>query len=284
MSNNLLTDKLYLQSLGYKDIHYLESLCQSIWEFIKNTPIFIFSNVYKDQQGVVKIKLSVGDKSKVYRIDNSIHIYDFIYILQKFLKPLYPQFEFEEEVDYDLDVEEMLQTVANTGISLKEAVFLKKKILLNQKGIILKIFLSKDEFLLDYNGIKSIRTTVFSNNFAGVLLVSQFIKNVRNLYYNKASGKEIRDYIINNSKEIRILSKNENDIIVDYPLNMMKNFFRLHFLDLLDSQLEKITHLYYKWGRYCIMFSDEKIENECISYYRNRKKKEIFNNGFNENG
>jgi len=273
MSNNLLTDKLYLQSLGFKDTYYLESLCQSLWEFIKNTPVFVFSNVYKDKQdGVIKIKLSVGENNVIYNIENDIHVFDFIYRFQKnFLTAYYPQFKFEEEIDSELDVDDMLRIVANNDVSLNDAVFLKKKIKVEQSGIILKVFLVRDEFLLEHNGVKSIRTTAFSDNIKTVLPVNTFIKNARNIYYNTKDGKDVRDYIMDNSKELRILSKTESDIVVDYPGNMMKSFFRIHFPDLQNYSLDKITHLYYQWGKYCIMFPDEIVENDCIAYYRKRK-------------
>jgi hypothetical protein len=84
-------------------------------------------------------------------------------------------------------------------MSLNDVVFLTKKVKKRQKGIIQKVMLVKDEFLFEYNGQKSLRTSIFVGKVEDIVPVKFFIKKVREMYYNNIDGRTIRDYIFNNS-------------------------------------------------------------------------------------
>jgi hypothetical protein len=272
MSNKDLTNITFLESLGFNDVHYLKMLCQSIWEFIKNAPIPITTEIYENNYTFF-LKFHIGKNNYTYEIDNTVSYFDFIFRFKMNALKHYPQFEFEEEVEIELDTEEMLEKVAKENISLNDAVFLTKKIKQKQKGIILKVMLVQDEFLFEYNNKKYVRTSLIGESIDEVLPVKKFLQNVRNMYYNKEDGLKIRDYIFNNSKIIKELPKEENEVIIDYPKDMMINFFKIHYQYMENISLEKQFDLVHKWGKFKIVFQDEYIEQECIEYYRKRKMK-----------
>jgi len=275
MANNHLTDKTYLRDLNFKDEYYLVTLCQHLWEFIKNAPIPIYTSIFKNKNDQVFIKLSIGDKAFTYEVDTDISYFDFIYRFKLASFRFYPQFEFEEEIEVELDTEEMLEKVATTDISLNDVVFLTKKILVKQQGFIHKVMLSKDEFLFEYNGKKYIRTSLIADRIEDVLPVKQFLQNVRNMYYDQIEGIIIKDYIFNNSKIISELPDVENDVTIDYKKSMMLNFFKIHYNELKDVELTKEMDLVHRWGKFRIVFEDSLIEDDCIKYYRTRRQQNI---------
>ena len=275
MPNNHLTDKEYLKDLNYKDEYYLISLCQSLWEFIKNAPIPIYTDIYRlKSKDVVNIKLSVGDKFSIYKVDSDISYFDFIFRFKTFAERFYPQFSFEEEVEIELTTDEMMKIATEKKMSLNDVVFLTKMSLKKQEGIIHKVMLSKDEFLFEYNNNKSIRTSLCAENIEDILPVKTFLQNVRKMYYDKVDGGLIKHYIFNNSRETQKLVKkeDENEVIIDYAPAMMKNFFKIHYNAQIDYTLEKVTDLHHKWGKFVIIFKDTISEQDCINYYRKRKE------------
>ena len=283
MPNNHLTDTEYLKALNYKDEYYLISLCQSLWEFIKNAPIPIYTNIYRlKSRDVVNIKLSVGDKIYIYKVDSDISYFDFIFRFKIFAERFYPQFSFEEEVETELTTDEMMKIATEKKMSLNDVVFLTKMSLKKQEGIIHKVMLSKDEFLFEYNGSKSIRTSLCAENIEDILPVRIFLQTVRNMYYKKEEGSLIRDYIFNNSRETQKLAKkeDENEVVIDYASAMIKNFFKIHYNSQVDYELKRITDLNYKWGKFAIVFKDIISEQDCIDYYRKRKET-IYTNKLN---
>ena len=277
MSNNHLSDKKYLQGLGYEDDHYLINLCQKLWEFIKNAPVPVYTSIFKNKQDNVFIKLAIGDISQVYRVDVNIYPFDFIYRFKQFAMLYYPQFEFTESIEAELETEEMLEKVANTEISLNEVVFLTKTVEILRKGIIQKVTLLKDEFLFENDGKKEVRTSLIADKIEDILPVKKFIQHVRCMYYGKEDGKKIRDYIIENSKCINILPDEENEVIINYPNNMMRNFIKIHFEELKDLPLNKETSLVYTWGKFKLIFTDDLTEQECIKYYGKRRQTYVHN-------
>jgi hypothetical protein len=271
MSNTQLTDIQFLKSFEYEDNYYLENLCRTLWEFIKNVPVPVFTSLFHNKNNELSMKLAIGEKFIVYRIDNTISYFDFIYRFKKFAMQFYPQFEYEEEIEVELETDEMLKVVADKGLSLNDVVFLTKKKNIIQKGIILKVFLAKDEFLFEYNNEKTIRTSSFAEKLEDVLPVRIFLQNVRKMYYDKTNGKLIKDYIFNNSKVVQKLPLDENEVTIDYPSHQMKSFFKIHYDELQSIPFEKITSLVYKWGKFKIVFENETNEHDCISYFRKRK-------------
>lgn len=281
MPNNHLTDSQYLKALNYKDEHYLLSLCQSLWEFIKNAPVPIYTDIYRlKSKDIVNIKLSIGDKFSIYKVDSDISYFDFIYRYKLVAEQFYPQYSFEEEVEVELETEEMMKVASETDISLNDVVFLTKKISKKQEGVIHKVMLSKDEFLFEHNGERSIRTSLCAENIKDILPVRTFLQNVRTMFYKKVNGIIIRDYIFNNTKEVQKLVKkeDENKVVIEYAPAMMKNFFKIHFNSLKENSLERVTDLHHNWGKFVIVFYDTISEQECINYYRKRRESENINN------
>jgi hypothetical protein len=267
MPNTQLTDKEYLYSLNFVDFNYLQNLCLSLWGFVKNSPILLVIDICNSNKGETIIKVYSGENKHTYKVDITISVADFIYQIKKDLYPLFPKFDIEEEIEVELDPEEILRITSVTDTPLTDVIFMTKKKKVHQTGVILKVFLKADEFLFEYNGKKSIRTTCKAFNINDILPIKMFMQSVRTLCSNKVSGERIREYIFIHSKEIKKLPEKEREVLIDYPAFQLYNFFKIHYQDLWGEPLQKIDSLIYLWGKFKIIFPDKIIEKDCLDFY-----------------
>lgn len=267
MSNKQLTDKEYLASLNYKDTYYLTQLCQMIWEFVKNTPVPVYVSIFKKLE-TIYIKFNVGKDVKFYEVDDTTSYHDFIFRYKIHVRQFYPSYSYTEIKEIDLTEEEILEKTLKENISLNDAMFLTKKSEVITEGIIINVHFMKDEFIIKENNIPQLR---MAGDVGNIIPVKILLSNIKQMVIDKKDGKEIRDYIFNNSVLLETMNEKENEVIIDYPNNLMMNFFKIHFDSLANDPLNKIISGVYKWGKYKIHFKDELIENDCLAYYRKRK-------------
>lgn len=271
MSNRQLTDTEYLESLKYKDPYYLEQLCRTVWEYIKNTPVPVQTSIFRKDEDII-MKFSIGKNNSFYKIEDSISYFDFVYRFKKEAEKFFPKYVYEEEIEVELSEKEMLEKVDKEGISLNDVLFLTKKEIQKNVGSIIKVHFLKDEFLLEHNGTKQMRMS--GTDINNVVPVKIFLSNIREMIKEEKSGRDIKEYIFNNSVLLEELPVIENEVQISYPKKQMKSFFKVHYDELKNLPLEKITSQVYKWGKFIITFEDDVIEKDCLSYYQKRRNQD----------
>ncbi len=264
-ANWWLTNDAFIENNKFEDKYYLKRLCDHINEFLKDIPIPVLTTFDRHHN---RIYFTVGDDSNWFRVDKDISFYDYIKQVKRWLIHFFPQYEVEVEEDVELSEDEVLEKV-QSGVDLNELAFMKKKVLVKEKGIITKIALSQDRFEFMKNKDKSIR---MSGDIDNILPLSLFLKTLREMKNNKASQKEIRDYIFQNSDETERINESNKKIIIDYHPKMMKNFFIIRFSDLKDIPIKKDINGHYIWDKYEIKFESESSELDCLQYVKDRRK------------
>jgi hypothetical protein len=131
-------------------------------------------------------------------------------------------------------------------------------------GVILKIFFQTNTFLFFNNGIKELRYTGKRNK---LLSLSQFLKTIRKI----EDKTELKEYIFEESTLVKTIDNSTQKIFINYPYEMMKNFFKINFDDLKAFPITKTEDTFYYIGKYVINFNDKLSETECIEYLVNRK-------------
>jgi len=152
-------------------------------------------------------------------------------------------------------------------MNLNDALLLRKKAIVKDVGVITKIHITNDEFVLNRNGFETIR---ISGSLENPLPLSSFLKQFRSLTDNK----EKRDFILKNSKEIKELPEEKKQIIIDYPSQMMKNFFTIRYDDLKKMNITKIYDNVYEIGRFKLVFESSDLARDCFRYLKQKKLEE----------
>ena len=261
--NEWMESKDFLEKLDYHNLYYFESLGKVFSAYIKTIPIPVLTTwdpVHK------RIYVHVGETKRYFEIDDTVNYFDWTLLVHRWLFHFFPRFEVEEEVEVELSDEEIMSKVKE-GMKLDDALLLKRNITRKDIGVIDKIQIINDEFVLDRNGSQYIR---ISGSIDKPLPLSTFLRTLRGV----TDDKEKRDYILNYSKEIKTLAEDKKPILVDYPSNMMKNFFVIRYEDIKDFPIEHIYDHQYQWERFKIIFEDDDIERDCLRYVEQKKLEE----------
>jgi len=251
--NFWLTDKEFISKSKYNDLYYLEGLCYRIASFLKNTPIHVITILDNTE---MSIGFSIGTNKKYYPISNDISFYDYITEVEKWLKTFYPSFDYMEELEVELSEEEM-KTKIKEGMNLNDVLLLRKKSYVRHYGVVEKIYLKDDCFLLNYNGNLEKRTSICTTN---AVPVSKFMEKLRTL-----SEKERYEYIKNDSVKLHDIT--EKQIEIDYAGKTMLNFFEINYDVLKEKSLIKVSEFVYTWGRFVINFNSPLLRDDCLKLY-----------------
>lgn len=259
--NFWLEDKEFISRTNFKDTYYLEILCHKISSFIKKCPVPLVTSMDNKHQ---RILFMLGKIQQAFKLDVDISYYDYVEKVKQGLKQYYPQYEIEIEKDVDLTDEEKLFKVQKEKLDLNDVIFLKKKQLIKEKGIIEKVFFKEDMFLLNRNGIQELRTTAILGNPMPISKFKESLFKITNQYKKY-------EYIEQNSKLIKIIDK-KSEIHIEYSGKQMLNFFKIRYESLKDYQIEKINDFTYVWGRFKIHFNSESLKDDCFKLYNEMKK------------
>lgn len=261
--NDWLSDNEFLQKVKFYDKYYLLSLCVYIDNFIKNIPIpCITTWDYRHEQ----IYFSVGQESKPFKVDINIAYRDYVTLVQRWLQQFYPKYEVEIEKDIPLPDNEIWKIVKKDGIRLDDAILITKKIKEKEIGIIEKVFFKEDKFILNVNNNRFLMMSG-TNDF--ICPISTFLPVLRNI----TDDKEKKNYILNNSKELKLLEKKEDIIEINYPGFQMKNFVEINYSDLKDEDFRKIDVRKWKWKNYILNIETNMLESDILEFLRNKNHK-----------
>lgn len=261
--NEWLENESFMSKIDFHNKYYIESLGKVLASYIKTVPIPVLTTWDPVNK---RIYFHVGQEKRFFEVDENINYWDYTYLVHKWLYQFFPRFEVEEEKEVELSEEEIFEKVKE-GMNLNDALLLRKKAIVKDVGVITKIHITNDEFVLNRNGFETIR---ISGSLENPLPLSSFLKQFRSLTDNK----EKRDFILKNSKEIKELPEEKKQIIIDYPSQMMKNFFTIRYDDLKKMNITKIYDNVYEIGRFKLVFESSDLARDCFRYLKQKKLEE----------
>jgi len=261
--NEWLENESFMSKIDFHNKYYIESLGKVLALYIKTVPIPVLTTWDPVNK---RIYFHVGQEKRFFEVDENINYWDYTYLVHKWLYQFFPRFEVEEEKEVELSEEEIFEKVKE-GMNLNDALLLRKKAIVKDIGVITKIHITNDEFVLNRNGFETIR---ISGSLENPLPLSSFLKQIRALTDNK----EKRDFILKNSKEIKDLPEEKKQIIIDYPPQMMKNFFTIRYDDLKKMNITKIYDNVYEMGRFKLVFESSDLARDCFRYLKQKKLEE----------
>jgi len=252
-----------ISKIQIDDTYYIDNLIRSISNLVKSTPVPVISslNIYNS-----RIYFMVGkDNKKSFEIDNNIHVKDWITLVKRWLSQFYPQYEIDVEVEESLSDEEVWKKVNEEKMKLDDALLLKKISKKKEKGMIIDIQITNDEFILRVNNEKFVR---MSGTLDRPLILSQFLKQIRKI----ENPYDIKDFIFSNSTEIKKVESNLKVEQINYSGTKMMNFFIINYPDLrfYELQREGTTNTYI-WDKYRITFDSHTLEDDCVKYVKEKQ-------------
>lgn len=261
--NEWLTNRQFLDYANVENRYYFETLCEYVSEYLKNTPIPVICTFDPKNQ---RLYFLIGkDNKNWWDINPDISYIDTLTLIKRWVKQFYPKYKLEYLAKVSLTDDEIYKKVSRENMRLDDAILLKKEILIEEKGIVGEITLSKDEFIFYYNDRKTLRISGSPDN---LLPLRFFLKEIRNI----EDDKEKRDYIFKNSYEVKEFnSMDEEEILINYIDKQMKNFFIINFPDLKYKNLFKISDNRYRWDNYVIEFNNKLVEQDCFKYVLDRR-------------
>lgn len=267
--NSMLLDSDYIRGLDFKDTYYLETLFKHIHNFIIKIPIQVLVNYKED---IYKIYFNIGKDISIGKyINMDISYWDFITIIKRDLIEYFPQCELEEEIETSYTDDEIIE-MRNESLEKKidfdinDALEKKKIEKIKTKYLIEKINIKDDEFLLNVDDEKSVR---ISGTLDNPFPLSKFLSQIR---IKKLKGKDLKDFIFNNSRELRKVTTEYDDIIINYPVNQMMNFFKINYPDQVGVPMVKVDNEYdtYRWGKFKVKFESKLLESDCKNFLLNK--------------
>jgi hypothetical protein len=263
-ANEWLESDAFIAKMDYPNKDFVKSLTRVIASFVWEAPVPILTTwdpLHK------RIYFSIGTDKRYFELDENVDNYDYIVNVSRWAYKYFPYYELDEEKEVELSDDEILAKVQK-GVNLDDAILLRKKIQIKERGTLVKVDLGNDQFVLDINGDGFVRISGTLNN---PKTLSIFLKELRLIQDNK----ERKNFIFQNSVELKKLP--EKPIIkIAHQKNKMINFFIIHYPDLKHEPIikneETLNNLEYKWGRFLIRFEDNELRDYCMNYITTRIK------------
>jgi hypothetical protein len=223
-------------------------------------------------QNTKSVAFFMGKHTKVFVIDLDISKYDYVHLIQSWLKRFYPKYEvaLPRERSYTSEeINQIREDCLKSGEKFELANYLNKKKIENfiEKGIIQKVFILQDQFIIQRNEQKYLCAP---GSFNIPMSIGPFMNDLRKITLKKVQDKEIHAYILGNSYIVEKINDAKIDIV--YSDKKMLNFFKIRFSDLRNYSLEKVDSMTYHWSKFKIVFDSEYTRDSCLEYYRERKK------------
>ena len=256
----------FINNSEFHDIYYMETLCKYISNMIKNIPIPVLVSYDKKNKAIY---FSIGKLKKGFPININISYYDYITIVKRWLRQFFPSYEIEKVLARELSEDELSIEIINRKrknekIDYNELLLLRKKEKIKEIGIIEKITLLKDEFILNRNNkFKELR---LSGSVEFPMSLSTFLNKLKNI----ENQNKRYNFIFNNSSILKELHQSIQEININYSGIQLLNFFKINFDDLKQYSLEKLDDFNYKWNNFKIKFESVSLRNDCLNYYYNK--------------
>lgn len=269
MKNNAwLEDKEFIQKSTFDDKYYFEILGKHVSNYIKNVPIPVLTTYDSVNK---RIYFSVGSLSKSWEIDVDVSYRDYITIVNRWLCQFFPKYEINKKVERlltEYEIAKMRDEAIKNGetFNINDAMKQTKEVEVIEKGIIEKITLTSDEFILNLNEDKFV---MVSGTRYEPLPLSKFLKTIRTL----KTDEEKAEFIEKNSTMVKKMGEPLKKIPIAYQGKQMLNFFIINWQDLCKEEMVRIEPMEYEWGNFIVKFESETIRADCIKYYEEMRLK-----------
>ena len=255
--NEWLETPKFIDKIDFYDKYYLYALLKHIANYIKNVPIPMLTtwdSVHKS------VYFKIGKvESNFFPVDINIHYDDYISAVEYWAQQFYPQYTCMVEVEKQPSEIEVIASLKN-GKNFEDALTDVVKTKEMERGIIERVYITKDEFILNVNGNKSLR---LSGTFENPVSLSSFMHTLRNI-----EADDIREYIYSNSTFQRIIHQSPLLVIQRKGVEMMK-FIEIHSPYMKDEKLVKLDPRKLQWGKYTLHLDSNKLEDDIFSYVSN---------------
>jgi hypothetical protein len=247
---------------------YLQDLCYFISNFLYSVPLKVVTAWDINNKGII---FFIGDNRRLFELDENISKYDFITLVKNWLVRFFPKYEVEIEKTREFTSSEIIQIRKecinnNRPFNLNDHLNKKIKYSEIEKGMITKINLIKDQFIIDINGVGYLCAP---GSTKIPIRLSDFMNTLRKMKISHKPDKDIYDFIKLNSFVLRKLK--EKKITINYKDRMMVNFFKINFKYISKNGLLKTGIGIYESGKYIIDFEgDSYLEKSCLEGYQKR--------------
>ena len=260
--NFWLEDRDFLLKTGFQDLYYLETLCVQISNFIKNIPIPVLTSYDSKHK---RIYFSIGSDKKGIPINTDVAYPDYITMIRRFLEPFYPKYEVKIKNYISLSDDDILKKVKE-GMDMNDALNLTQEVFTNEVGVIERIQMLDDQFILNVNGERELR---ISGSIQKPLTLSNFLKEFRLLPI-----EDRKVFLEDNSTIIKKLPESNKEVLITYQGKQLYKFFEINFPDLKQYTFTKIDTYIYKWGKFKIKFESRSLMEDCLSFLEKAKMRE----------
>lgn len=257
VNNKWLVSDLFLSKVTFDDMYYFKTLGKYLFNFLKYVPINVLStwdSKYK------RIFFFVGKNKKAFKVDTDIWYSDFIYMVEDYLKQFYPRYEIDSEVESSLSEKEMFDMIQQ-GMNPNDVLELTKKEYIKEIGIITKIFLTKDLFVLDVNSNKQLRMAGTVTHLCSLSYFKDNLKPIKN-------DIEKRKYIYDYSSKCKDLSSTSKVRKINLKGRQLFNFIRIRINEVSQYPLVQLSEYTYLWGKYQFTFTSEVLKQDVFSFLK----------------
>ena len=254
--NRWLRDSETLEQTDFADKYYLIELCNKVSNFLQSCPVHVICPHKRPKNHLI---FRIGSiRNFALPIHTDIAHEDFLTLLDQELRPFYPQYVIKVQKERKLTTEEIAELVKTRQFKSVPETF-EETIAeeTTEIGIIERIVLLNDEFILSVNGVKTLRV---SGNAKAAILLSDFLKELRNL---EDSGDK-KNFIFNNSLEIRKLPE-PGKVVLSHSGKKLYNFFKINLPLLADKTIIQIDSDLFEWDRFQFSFKSKSLEEECLA-------------------
>ena len=275
--NKWLDNFKFLENVEFHDKIYFQILAKEISNYLKNAPIPLVTWWNPEQECIYFI---LGQNIKWYvKVDTNVSYKDYITQVEKYARKYYPKYKVDTEVQVSLTEDEIVSILQKEkNVSFDDVVKRKKTTIVKEKGIIERVYMMDDEFLLNTDdGNLSLRMSGIP--IRNPLSLTEFLEQIKKININEENlsrediYKKVRNFIFENSIEKRKILKKIQ--VIEYTGMQMINFFNINFSVLRKHELEKTDDLWYRWDNNEIHFESTLIENECLKIYKEKRNKLI---------
>lgn len=256
----------FLKKFNFSDRYYLESLCYHVHSFLKNVPVQVITYYDKTTDSIC---FCIGKNKKNFKLNIEIAPYDYVTVVKRWLYQFYPKYEYDyiiQEHYSDQEIIDMLK--CKKVVDLNDALLLRKPIEKKEIGVIEKVMMKEDQFIININDQRQLWIT---GSIKQPLTLTLFKEQLFKLQDNE----ERRNYIYKNARKIKDLAKDDKEIVIKYTGKQMINFFKINYEDLKNYELKQIQSYLYKWDRFLIYFDSSSLLSDCLSFVEKKNKEKI---------
>ena len=259
--NSWLSDPEFIKQIKYEDKEYLSSL----FDIFKKSFIFICPVKITAEYDLTRNRIAILTRTGIagyLDVDRTVNPYDFCVLAKNLVYSQYPSYhvKYTQEIQTPRDPAEIIEVMEkDSGAKLEEIMHKSIPQVVEEAGVIEKVYMKDDQFRIVVNGVPQIRHCKMP--------VSYFLSDLRHLSKKTSPDIDIKkkEFIDSNSRILHEVHFYTEKKELNIPAYQYKNFFRINFPSLCKHDLIFNTATNkYEWERYIIDFPTVKLKEECI--------------------